>query len=496
MKKYLLLSLAVLAWSAPLMAQENIDDLFGADSGAGVTEAPKSATQADELLLKNDGGVKWGGDFTPSLGWNGGWSQVPDTSDLSKYWADAIGITVNANLYFDARPDKDFRVYGKFSTAYPLATTYSIDGLQDPTKAYQPNPFLANYNDKKNTTFTLTNIKIWELFSDFNLGGKAFFRLGKQVASWGVSRFYSPGDVVSLSAKNAEDPTADREGPFALKMNVPLPGATLWGYVLAKDTYFTPGVLPTYRNLGYGLKGDFVVGNAELSLGGYYQKDLAPKGVASISTSIGDVSVFSEGTISWGSDRNWISGQATGGLTPVLQAANLTMGKDKDHIYYQATAGGFYQNSDLDLTIYAEYYYNGLGSSDPDYLANSYLAYAANQMDSTKFSGISLSDLMNPNLHNFSATVSFSKIADSDFGTSLLWQGNLIDNSGWFVSTVSWAPNDWIDLSTGLKTGYGPANSEFMLTLAQRSGTWQGPKNGPAPTAIFFLNAKLGFGKF
>ena len=40
---------------------------------------------------------------------------------------------------------------------------------------------------------------------------------------------------------------------------------------------------------------EFVIGNSEFGLGAYYQRDLSPRAIATLSTTVGDFAVFGEG---------------------------------------------------------------------------------------------------------------------------------------------------------------------------------------------------------
>ena len=44
----------------------------------------------------------------------------------------------------------------------------------------------------------------------------------------------------------------------------------------------------------------------EIGVGAFYQRDLAPRAVATVTTTIGDFAVFGEGVASWGSDRVFV----------------------------------------------------------------------------------------------------------------------------------------------------------------------------------------------
>ncbi len=75
---------------------------------------------------------------------------------------DMFRIALGSDVYLDARPDPDFRVFAKIN----LAANAKADDAS-------------------------LRLKLRELFSDFNYENRVFFRAGKQNARWGVGYFFS-----------------------------------------------------------------------------------------------------------------------------------------------------------------------------------------------------------------------------------------------------------------------------------------------------------------
>ena len=99
---------------------------------------------------------------------------------------------LSGSLFLDARPSREFRAFAKIKGDVRLT-----ESPLDP------------------------NIALHELFADFTLADKAFFRLGKQTVNWGVGHFFSPADIINVGRIDPENPEAEREGPVALGLHLP-----------------------------------------------------------------------------------------------------------------------------------------------------------------------------------------------------------------------------------------------------------------------------------
>ncbi len=238
--------------------------------------------------------------------------------------------------------------------------------------------------------------------------------------------------------------------------------------------------------------------DAELNAGFYYQKKLAPKAIFGISAGVWDVQLFSDQVLSYGADGYRLdSGTQTistamGPMT--VQAAS----KDDSTIFYSATAGAMYVNSDAHLTLYGEYYFNGQGSRDPDYTKKLGERYLAESMSGGSVpSVIAQSDLFAYNgMHNTGFSASLSELFGTDkLSCSVFWQANWVDVSGMVVPTLSFAPWKRFSLTLGSRFVYGPADSEFILKNSDMSAV----STGGAPKTVRFapyLKVYFGAGKF
>lgn len=466
-----------------LSAQEDdLDALFAEESTTEVAEAqtvdnPEAAFFEEDKFL-------WAGDITGSVGLRASYKDLNPPLDKLDQLTERLSVDIGARLWFDARPDKNFRVFGKFSTSYPFTTT--VEGAS--------------------ASYTLNNIQVFELFSDFNWDEKVFFRFGKQTAGWGLSRFYQIADPLSVGVKDPLDPAADLEGPLALKVSLPLGVNALYAYSVVKQSYLPANpVEGSIRDVGLGLKGDFLIpvpknpllGNMELTLGGYYQRSLAPKAVAGLSTGLGDWQIFTDQAVSWGLDQWRLNSgtvlydpDGTGPVPPVVPVSGTE--KPSEGLFYSATAGTMYRNNDWKFTLYGEYMFNAAASGDGKYLEQWTARYGAEQISGSGLAKtLVLGDLFGYlSQHNSGLTLSWSEVPfSSKVSFSALWLQNWVDRSGMGTVTLGFAPFEHFTLETGTTLSWGEDLTEWVIKNSDP--VTRGPRRLSG-----FINLKLGGGRF
>lgn len=176
----------------------DLDSLFGEEvvvpeNPAGQTAQPDqtgqggSAIAANPLqgLLKTEA-VRIGGSITGTVGISGTWND-PWTKgfDITAPDAQQLSPALSSLVYFDARPDEEFRVYGSVKTAWPFSSKYSV--LNSAT--------LVNSTtlSTTSTSITVPDVSIFELFSDFQLGGQSLFPVWQGDSQMGCGLLFQPG---------------------------------------------------------------------------------------------------------------------------------------------------------------------------------------------------------------------------------------------------------------------------------------------------------------
>ncbi len=420
----LILILLSLFFSLLLWADEGIDinedDLFG-ESDLIVEVGEEDLTPSLEDTLLTNEGVEIGGEYTfkvnPSWRWN--------TANMD--YDEELDIELETSLFFDARPDEDFRVFGKVKGAYP---------------------------------FTEDRIVVTELFSDFNLNDRVFFRGGKHLVSWGVGYFFSPADIINPAPINPRDPEAEREGPLSLKTNVPLGVHNIYLYKIVDDVDEPAGI-------SLAPKVELVLGNSEIGAGAFLKHEGPQAGMITLTTSSGNFDIFGEGSLSYGAPKRFvrevdISLEHTLGLEVV----------DRDDDIFLSGALGFrYSNQDdlgyFNITLIGQYMYYGYGYEDPDILKDNSqgVAFFLSQDE------LCLDDLAFPGRHYAASSINWDSLFDSDFSIKLFWMGNLSDGSGQVKPTITLKRSDELKFSLGVPVTYGEEGNEFtpggsMLALS------------------------------
>ena len=415
----------------PAAEESQEEDLFESDlfEESAETEAAEEAAPEEAFLVSDQ--LEWGGSFDLSLT-----AQVAATDYIAPwnkaFWnPDISSLTsvVSADLFFDARPNRDFRVFGKIKAAY----RYPADPLStDPP----PGEWEA---------------EIFELFSDFQIKDLLFFRAGKQTVQWGVGYFFSPADVLNLVSIDPEDPGADREGPIALKTHFPFAADNAYLYLVAND-------IDKPYEIAVAPKVELLLGNYELGIGGFYQYDLTPKGMLTLTGPLWDLDLFAEAMVQWGSDRTFVD------FSPSPSSYTI-----EDQMLFSGTVGFSYLNSDWNLSLSTQYFFNDQGyqeSYDYEVMFESTSDLLPLPPETPAEAIITSADLLYPGRHYLAASVGWSELLDSDFGLSLLYLANFSDGSGLITPTVTWDPIDHVRLSTGLRISYSddPAGDEYAPT--------------------------------
>ena len=441
-----------------VFAQENSsdleNDLFGGDEDTLISADEARSDSKSNLKFKADlekaslslesKKLRIGGSLSSSMAidyaWVDPYSKKDDYLKSFKAGKGTFNTTLNGSLFFDARPNEDLKLYGKFLFGFPFEKSLS-GALTVPKNSFgplQPNDIILPIGVNG-----AANIKIQELYTDFSAKDIAFFRFGKHAVKWGTGYFYSPADVINISRIDPQDPTADREGGISLRTHIIIPKTqhNIWLYLLPPgqgedfDPKYTAGAA----------KGEFVVGNWELGFGGWYKYEKAPRLITTVSGSIaGKVAVFGEGVFAWGSDYTYYK-------------ADMSSYTEKNKPFFQATLGGSYSNADTNTSIALQYFYNGFGYSNTD-ASTSILEKAEDP--------VSLSDasfrkklqnvlaMGNRGQHYIALNISQNKLGTDKLSLNLFQQFAISELEGFSKLTLNWKIYKFASMSTGPSFSY------------------------------------------
>ncbi|WP_187759699.1 hypothetical protein [Thiospirochaeta perfilievii] len=457
----------------------NFDDMFGEEGDDTFLEVVEDqsdevAAPSSELLTTN--GVEFGGTFSSSISAGVTYSDFPGVSDIFKDYDDTFTPSLSATLYFNARPTEDTRFFGKVSTDIPfyksakvlLANEDYVPGAvyvaEDPTK--------TNYREGTPATVSIPEIKIEELFTDFNYKNRVFFRVGKQNAKWGVGYFFSPADFLSLESIDPENPTADREGPIAIKVSAPFGLNNLYTYITVPNSVFETGDA-SVTDLIIAPMFQVLLGDTEVSSGIYYQKDSAPRAMLSATygtnTNYGQFSFFGEAVGLYGSDKTFIKEDYT------------TVTYD-DKLFFNGTAGFMWSKeiANNNFSLVGQYYYNGEGYEKNSNIIKNVMApisgvtpdvpvtYSGSYTTLlTDFlagdSDLTFSDVANRSRHYLGASFGISNLFDNeDLSLSAYTMMNLADISGFVKSSISYTFFDGLSASLGTTINFSDRGDEYF----------------------------------
>ncbi|MBT3272897.1 MAG: hypothetical protein HN368_07070 [Spirochaetales bacterium] len=517
---------------------DDVDSMFQ-DEMLEEAEIPEEGFSPESGLLVTEG-ITWGGRISGSINSEWSWNNLWTNSfDIIAPGSQTLSPSVSSSLFFDARPNDDFRGFGKL-----MIFTESGDGLDFAGTINNaaltgdlPEGWTREEDDNGDTVirdadgvvvFTVSeedpeeeeepqtgtapalSIDVLELFFDFNYDERVFFRFGKHTIKWGVGYFWSPADVLNLSVIDAEDPTADREGPVSLKAHLPFDLNNLYLYVITNSD-----IKPLETALAPKL--EMVYGNTEYSIAGYYQRALSPRGIFTFTSSIRDLDLFGEGVVTYGSDRIFVreSRKSIENFPDPPEDLNIVLDTFEigSALLFSGTIGLRYLK-DIDqrnmarnpgsIAVIGQYFYNGEGytssrllkpaiflQQNPEY--NGLAKDAAEQPESyIAPPNLTFGDITPWGQHYGALTLNWSNIFNSDVSVSLLGLGNLSDLSFIISPTLSFKLLDTFNVSLGMRMTYGDDGDEFtnQAALIGQAGDTSGA------TLSFSLGVSLGGGSF
>ena len=520
------------AEESDLLSLDRINALISEEPIVEEAETDDPIDLAGQLL--EDEGISWNGNFSGKISYGLDWDDYWNTAIFRGPDNDSLSPSVSANLRFNARPDENFRIGGKL--AFTADAGFSFGSLDiNPsdfalTTDENGNLVISNVNagtreedpgaetEEEEETIpdqvqTTIGLAVEELFSDFNWDRNLFFRFGKSFIKWGKGYFWSPADIVNLGRIDSEDPTAERQGPLNLKINYPFDNHNLYLYMLL-DGVTVP------EHLGIAASAEFLVGDFELGAGGFYKYTQAPRAVGVFSGSLGDIGLFGEASVSFGSDKVFVRESR---IQPEFEEPEEGEGPPQTYValdtyeidglpFFSGTIGGMYMNNDINLNVIVQYYFNGEGYTDkrfPD--GTSLLDNAAYLYQNPDTNGLALpadsqgdnyreppaldtDDLMNFGQHYLGVSLSFNKLFDSDLNFSIFWLGNLTDWSGIISPALSYKLFDRATADLSARMTYGQSGDEYTSPQALFE---QDKENSPqVPTFNLSLSFSLGGGSF
>lgn len=302
-------------------AQFEDDDFFFDDGIEEVTSVSASSDLSKGILFEN-GSVKIGGSLSSSISTMTTLFSSEDKSFSDNLADTTLTPTLNSTLSIDARPVQDLRIYTKFAFNYPFGTA-SIPKTPPTVVPVAISDYL--------------NVK--ECFTDFSVADRAYFRFGIHTVSWGTGFFFSPvSDIINTSSINPEDTDAQVDGCLNLRAQITFPDSLncLWLYAVPSSDFKA-------NKTAFAAKYEFLIGGWEIGTGAYYKYEAAPKAMITASGSLKKMTIFGEALYQYGGNSEWEANSSWNNKSSI----------------FQATVGVSYYWKDPQITLAAQYYYDG-----------------------------------------------------------------------------------------------------------------------------------------
>lgn len=316
--------------SAAATAQDQRDeDIFGGSEPAPAAAAdPQSRAQGLEDTLQIGGRLE----IRSNTG----------QEEQQKLPAASFTQLKTADIYFDARPNKDMRIFlrQRFEERTPATPSAAVGGGSN-----EPNAACTNCIESK----------IDELWFKWDLNDQVFFTYGKQHLKWGSSRFWNPTDFTALEVRDPFALFDRRLGTELLKVHVPQEKSGNNHYAIVQFDR-------ARRNDDFllALRSELTVGSsAEFALSAQTGRSHPQRIGADISSALGPFDVNLEAATSKRQQRQFFEGT----IDP--EAAQLPVAFEDQGRWFNQASGGLRQtikySAEDNFSWGLEYFWNELG---------------------------------------------------------------------------------------------------------------------------------------
>ncbi len=327
------------------------DDLFGASAASLPVDgslAAQPATPAEALpaagptdaeifanLREADQRLTVGGRLY--LRANAYVPERPEPSSVS------FGSPSLLDLYVDARPNDRLRAFAQGRVGH------------DPTVT-------EGDTDWMGAEISPTTVALDQLWLNASLAGRLFITAGQQRVKWGAGRFWNPTDFLDPTRLDALAFFDERTGVPLIKVHLPLSraGLNLYGFAGFEGA-------DTIDQVQGALRVEWLVGLTEVALSSAIRKGDPERYGAQLSTALGPFDLKGEIALTHGLDvPGW-----EGSLDWETLEVPTEVDRSEDWIP-QAVVGaewGFRYADQDSLYLGVEYFFNDLGTDDPDLYA-------------------------------------------------------------------------------------------------------------------------------
>lgn len=193
-----------------------------------------------------------------------------------------------------------------------------------------------------------TTVLLRELFFDFSLKQKFYFRTGKQVLQWGRCAFWSPTDLINVERKTFIRKIGYREGAYGLKAHVP------FGTRLNLYGFWDTGDASSAEESAGALKAEFLIGGTEMAFSGWMRRK--PVFGYDLSTRFYTVDIAGEYSVSRGDVKDRL--QLKDGMLSLTRRRDEWLSSASVSFRKSFRLGNFRDR----VSVTSEWYYNEAGA--------------------------------------------------------------------------------------------------------------------------------------
>ncbi|MCB4790272.1 MAG: hypothetical protein LHV68_00115 [Elusimicrobia bacterium] len=409
-KRYIIVSFILTSFSFCCFA-ENENEYFS-NPDSMITE--NTSSKNPPLLKEEKKSIGFSGELT---------SAMINNVLLSSSTTDSLYTFTVCNLFLDARLKNMMKVFANIE---------------------------IGINSQTNATTTYWR----ELFFDFNLDKKVYFRTGKQVLQWGRCYLWNPTDFINIEKIPFIRKIGYREGTYGVKVHVP------FGTKYNLYSFIDTNGANKSEDASGAFKFEFLCGNTEMALSTWLKSQKSPAYGYDFSSRLFHIDLLGEISVSKDdiSDRmieeNGVlrTGRLNGQWSP---RASLAMTKYFD-------LGNFNDR----ISVTNEFFYNGTGYTDDVFGDNNIYSFSGTPISGTKKMFFLASGLYSQNYYSkyYDAVfISVGRFIVTDMTFNLNYIRNCNDNSGILSSGVTY--KNLSDFSFGLLVNsfIGEQNREYSI---------------------------------
>ncbi|MBN8215418.1 MAG: hypothetical protein J0L75_02200 [Spirochaetes bacterium] len=265
-------------------------NLSAADAGLlNMSEAEMfGGSNKIEVDIRTNGGglvsnvypqVKFGGNLHAWANWG---IRRPWENQTYQWESNTVQAYMQGDLNLEVRVASGFKVFTEMSLAYSptglpdkatmqpkwewkAQTNQVLIGSTEngvfSTPVYT-NIVITNYVQVWNTNISSNNLllSMKEFFADFNIGQVLYWRLGKQVLTWGRGYFWQPTDLINIEKFNVVNRDLLREGTYGLRLHIP------YKTYFNLYSFLNLGSTPDFKKYAVSVKAEGRVGPLELAV--------------------------------------------------------------------------------------------------------------------------------------------------------------------------------------------------------------------------------------